>query len=134
MHNLIIWVRHLRNVVAFKFGSRTTVLVLMLLGIWVATRSMDVPIDQILSDKLIHIIVFFGFALLMDLAISRHPFWLWKGMPLLVYGILIEIMQFYAPDREFSFLDIVANLIGIMLYFMVKMLLIWFDSMSIEKH
>jgi VanZ family protein len=107
---------------------RTVVITLMVLGIWVATIKLEIPPGVSISDKLIHILVFFGFALLLDLAISRQPFWLWKGLPLLFYGIGIEVLQYFTPFRSFSILDMVADFSGIFLYFMVKALIIYFDS------
>lgn len=133
MHNLINWVRHLRRIAAFKVSTRTIILILMLLGVWVATRTLQLDLDHYLSDKVIHIFVFFGFALLMDLATSREPFWLWKGMPLLVYGGMIEIVQYFTPDRTFSIMDILADALGILLYFILKMGLVWLDARLILK-
>ena len=128
MHELILWVRRLRGIPFFKVSTRTLVIFLMIAGAWVATRTLDFPETMELNDKVIHIIVFFGFALLMDLAISRHPFWLWKGLPLLIYGAMIEIMQYFSPERSFSFLDWMADFSGILLYFLLKLFLLWVES------
>ena len=104
LHRLILFVRHLRNIVFFKNSIRFLVVFLMLAGIWVATRELDIPPEYELNDKLIHALVFFGFAVLVDLSSSRKPFWLWKGLPLLVYGACVEIMQYFTPERSFSML------------------------------
>lgn len=128
IHTLIIWVRHLRKIAAFKVSTRTAVIILMLIGSWVATINLDIPVEDMLGDKLIHIIVFFGFAFLMDLSTSKEPFWLWKVLPLFMYGVFVEIIQYFTPDRTFSLLDMVADLTGIVLYFCLKFILIWFDS------
>jgi len=133
MHKLILWVRQLRAVPFFKVSTRTVVIFLMLSGAWVATRTLDFPETLELNDKVIHLVVFFGFAVLMDLAVSRHPFWLWKGLPLLMYGAMIEIMQYFSPDRLFSILDWLADFAGILLYFILKVLLVWVDSKRIRK-
>ena len=101
---------------------------LTVLGTWVATKELDFPPSMELNDKLIHIVVFFGFAFLMDLAIAYHPFWLWKGLPLLMYGLIIEIMQYYSPGRTFSLFDLFADFLGIMLFFAAKMLVVWLAS------
>ncbi|MEE9310459.1 MAG: VanZ family protein [Cocleimonas sp.] len=128
MHKLILWVRQLRGIPFFKVSTRTVVIALMVAGAWVATRTLEFPPDLSINDKLIHAVVFFGFAVLMDLAISRHPFWLWKGLPLLIYGAIIEIMQYFSPDRSFSVLDWLADFSGILLYFILKVFLVWLDS------
>lgn len=124
LHRLILFVRHLRGVVVFKNSIRFFVVFLMLAGAWVATRELDISPEYELNDKLIHVIVFFGFAVLVDLSSSRKPFWLWKGLPLLIYGMCIEIMQYFTPERSFSMLDWGADLAGIALYFVIKKILV----------
>jgi len=128
MHKLILWVRHLRQIAVFKFSTRTIVLTLMLLGVWVATVKLDFPSGISINDKLIHVVVFFGFAFLMDLTSSRHPFWLWKGLPLLLYGAGIEVLQYFTPFRSFSILDLAADFFGILLYFFIKIIVVFYDS------
>lgn len=133
MHKLILWVRSLRKNDLFRISARAFVVFLMVLGAWVATRRLEFPPGISLNDKLIHAIVFFGFALLMDLVSSRHPFWLWKGLPLLIYGLGIEIMQYFSPDRTFSLLDLLADFSGILLYFILKITILWFDSKRVGE-
>jgi VanZ family protein len=128
MHKLILWVRQLRGVPSFKISTRILVIVLMIAGAWVATITLDFPETIDINDYLKHFIVFFGFAFLLDLAISRHPFWLWKGLPLLIYGAMIEIMQYFSPERSFSILDWLADFSGILLYFLIKLFLLWLES------
>lgn len=128
MHKIILWVRQLRGVPSFRISTRTLVVALMIAGAWVATRTLDFPDTFEVNDKVQHLVVFFGFAVLMDLVTSRHPFWLWKGLPLLIYGAIIEIMQYFSPDRTFSILDWIADFSGILLYFIVKSVFLWADS------
>ena len=125
MQQLVLLVRKLRSIALFKVSTRTVVITLMLLGIWVATKKLEFPPDVNVNDKLIHIVVFFGFAVLVDLSSSRKPFWLWKGLPLLVYGVGIEVMQYFTPFRSFSIMDMAADLAGILLYFLLKILVLF---------
>ena len=120
--------RHLRRIAAFKVSARVVVLTLMILGAWVATIHLEFPPDVSVNDKLIHVVVFFCFALLMDLATSRNPFWLWKGLPLLIYGGGIEIAQYFTEFRSFSIADWFADFSGILLYFMIKSTIVFFDK------
>lgn len=131
MRGIILWVRHLRHVPAFSGAIRALVIFLLVFGAWVATRKLEFPSGISMNDKLIHLIVFFGFALLMDLATSRHPFWLWKGLPLIFYGALIEVMQYFSPDRTFSLLDLAADFSGIVLYYMAKLIILWISSIKL---
>ena len=128
MHRLILLVRELRHVQLFKNSVRFLVVFLMVVGAWVATRELDIPPAYSVNDKIIHATVFFGFALLVDLSTSRKPFWFWKGVPLLVYGACIEIMQYYTPERSFSLLDWLADFSGILLYFVLKRIFVWIDQ------
>lgn len=120
--------RQLRRIAVFKVSTRMIVIFLMVLGAWVATKKLNIPPTLALNDKAIHVIVFFGFSVLMDLVTARHPYWLWKGLPLALYGLMIEVLQYFSPDRTFSLLDWVADVFGILLYFMVKSTVLWLDS------
>jgi VanZ family protein len=126
MFHIVSWVRELRRVQWFSVSIKLLVIFLMMLGMWVATRKLDFPSGMEINDKVIHVFVFFSFALLMDLTSSRKPFWLWKGLPLLGYGLLIEVMQYFSPNRSFSLLDFFADFFGIFLYFFLKCLLYLF--------
>lgn len=124
IQQVVFLVRQLRHIVAFKVTVRVMVITLMLLGVWVATKKLDFPSGVSVNDKLIHILVFFGFAFLMDLASARKPFWLWKGLPLLVYGVGIEVLQYFTPFRSFSVMDMVADCGGILVYFLLKLFIL----------
>lgn len=74
-------------------------------------------------DKLVHALVFCGFAFLLDIATHRS-FWFWKLPLLLGYGASIEILQALTPWRSFSYADFTADALGVLLYWVVwKMLL-----------
>lgn len=117
---MILFARHLRKVTFFRVSIRFLVVFLLLTGMWVATRELNLSSDYELNDKLIHGVVFFGFSILVDLSSRRQPFWLWKGLPLLLYGMVIEIMQYFTPERNFSLVDWWADVLGILLYFLLK--------------
>ena len=79
----------------------------------------DVGIFQI--DKVVH---FFIFGVLMVLSCyGLHRLFVLKGFPsrpLLIagvysvaFGMMIEVIQRFVPGRNFSFLDVVANTIGV---------------------
>lgn len=133
MHHLITFVRHLRHIAAFEITTRALVIILMVLGAWVATQHLEFPEKLSINDKVIHAVVFFGFALLMDLAIDRHPFWLWKGLPLLIYGAVIEILQYFSPDRTCSLGDWLADFSGVFLYYFLKISMVWWDMKNSSK-
>ncbi|MGB1309923.1 MAG: VanZ family protein [Leucothrix sp.] len=118
-----VWVRYLRKIKIVKYTVFAFLLILMLVGARVATIPLQFPEALQLNDKLIHVVVFFGFAFITDLVSSREPFWLWKALPLITYGFGIEVLQYFTPDRSFSLLDGVADAMGVLLYWSVKQVL-----------
>ena len=91
---------------------------------------LQFPESLQLNDKVIHIAVFFGFAVLVDLVSSREPFWFWKAMPLVIYGVGVEVLQYFSPDRSFSMFDALADVAGVLLYWLCKRILQYFDEKS----
>lgn len=123
IHKLVVWVRYLRRIKIVKYSVFVFLLLLMLLGVRVATMPLNFPESLQLNDKVIHAIVFFGFAFILDVVTSREPFWLWKASPLIIYGFGIEVLQYFSPDRSFSLLDAVADAVGVLLYWSLKQVL-----------
>jgi len=122
MQQLYYLFGELRKVYLFRLCIQLIVIVLMILGTWVATKTLSFPPGVSINDKAIHIIVFFGFSVLMDVSIIKSPFWLWKGLPLLAYGLFIEVLQYFTPFRMFSLADVIADLFGVLIYIMMRQL------------
>lgn len=123
VHRLIVWVRYLRRIKPVKYGFFGLLLLLMLVGLKVATIPLAFPEQLQLNDKVIHVVVFFGFAVLVDLVSAREPFWFWKALPLILYGVGIEVVQHFIPERNFSMLDALADAVGVLLYWVSKRML-----------
>lgn len=68
------------------------------------------------SDKLVHALAFLTLALLADSAFPRQAFLLPKALPLLAYGLLLEILQAALGTRIGSLADGLANGAGLLLY------------------
>ena len=86
------------------------------------------PIDyQIISfafiDKLEHLSAFLVLAFLMDFAFPAAPWNRQKFFLLLCYGLLLEIVQYFMPFREFSLWDLAADALGLLSYPLVTPLL-----------
>ena len=64
-------------------------------------------------DKLSHSIAFAALALSAALGWPEKDFVRSVLLPLLLLGILIEVMQYFIPGREFSLLDMLADAVGI---------------------
>lgn len=116
----VVWVRYLRRIKYVKYGFFAALILLMLAGVKVATMPLNFPESLNVSDKAIHFLVFFGFALIIDAISSREPFWLWKGVPLAAYGVGIEVLQYFSPDRSFSLMDALADVAGVAVYWLLK--------------
>ncbi|RVU85425.1 VanZ family protein [Leucothrix sargassi] len=121
----IAYARYLRGIQYVKYGFFVALVFLMGAGLKVATVPLMFPESLDVSDKTIHLVVFFGFAFLADIVSSREPFWLWKALPVALYGIGVEVLQLFSPDRSFSVADIAADLAGILLYWFCKQLVYW---------
>ena len=118
----IVWVRYLRRIKVVKYGFFATLLLLMIVGLRVATMPLNFPESLNVSDKFVHFFVFFCFTFLTDIVSSREPFWLWKALPLAVYGFGVEVLQYFSSDRSFSLMDALADFSGILLYWIIKQL------------
>jgi VanZ family protein len=86
---------------------------------WLAFTSVSVRPAQLTSDKFNHALAFFVLAFLVDNAFPRMRFLCVKIWPLLAYGIAIEIIQRYV-SRDSSWLDLVADGVGIALYWLPR--------------
>ncbi len=76
-------------------------------------------IQQSVNDKLGHILAFLVLAFLAHASWPELKFSWRQIIPLLGYGMAIEITQYFIPNRYFSLLDIAADLAGIGLYILL---------------
>ena len=103
-----------------RIASSILLLILLPLSLWVALMPLDHYVFTItFSDKVLHFVVFFGFALLADIALINKSFWSWYGLPLIAYGALIEILQSFTPYRSFSTWDWLADLMGVVIVYLI---------------
>jgi len=103
--------------------SRTSVLIFrvllvlsLLLITYLVTTELNHPIMTSMNDKLGHILTFVILAFLLDYSFPANSFNLSKIFPLLVYGMLIEVIQYFLPHRTFSLLDMLADCSGLVIY------------------
>ncbi len=86
-----------------------TLLTIMYLA---TTTNTQLAVVQSMWDKANHFAAFFTLYILLSLAFKDLAI-AYKISLLLGFGMLIEIVQYFIPGREFSFLDVVADSIGI---------------------
>ena len=88
----------------------------LLLITYLATTEMEHPVMTSINDKAGHILAFICLAFLVDFSFPDSRFDFLKILPLLAYGLLIEVIQYFLPHRMFSVLDILADSGGVMIY------------------
>ncbi|GBE36855.1 vanZ like family protein [bacterium BMS3Bbin07] len=73
------------------------------------------------SDKFAHFVAYFITASLCYCAFKREKlsFLVFLGVAVFLYGITIEIIQYFLPYRDFSVGDIIANASGIASFFVI---------------
>jgi hypothetical protein len=69
-----------------------------------------------INDKVAHFAAFYVFALLLDFSFPDCRFDWRKALPLLLYGLLIEIIQLNLAYRHFSLFDLLADAVGLLVY------------------
>lgn len=81
------------------------------------------PTAGLIHSKLKHAISFFVLACMMDrFVFPTNAFRLWKPASLLGFGVLIEVLQWFTEYRTFSILDVAADCVGILAYYLVSAL------------
>ncbi len=88
---------------------------------YLALSSSDMVLAVPGWDKAKHVMAFVVLALLLDYSLpDRAPAWhtvnLAKWLFLVAYGVGIETVQWYLELRSTEWLDVLADLIGVMLY------------------
>ena len=97
---------------------RVILVFLLLLINYLVTTELEHPIMTSVNDKIGHIFAFVVLAFLLDFSFPTSNFNLSKILPLLAYGMLIEITQYFLPHRMSSLLDMLADAGGLVIYAM----------------
>ena len=77
----------------------------------------DIGLPELLSDKVVHILVF---TILTIWVCGQIVSFINVLLYISFYGIIIECIQYFSPYRTYELLDIVANEIGIILGFVIS--------------
>ena len=91
---------------------------------YLAFTPLDIPVASGLNDKVSHIAAFLCLALLTDFSWPESPWNRTKFLSLMSYGLLIEIVQAFLPNRFFSLWDLAADALGLVSYALVLPLLL----------
>lgn len=100
------------NIIVFRISLAAAVSGILILAI----TPLQYPVISGINDKLNHIVAFFVLSLLADLSFPEKNFFPAIFLPLMGYGLTIEIIQHVLPYRMFSLFDVAADTLGIGLY------------------
>ena len=84
-------------------------------------------------DKLNHLAAFFVLAVLTEYAFPTLTDVALKLLPLLGFGMLIEVLQYWVGYRYFEWLDVVADLAGLLLFLFARKTLRRYVDPVIQK-
>lgn len=101
-----------RQVQLFRFLLATLFVAIS----YLAFTPLRVPVIEHVWDKLDHFAAFFVLALVADFSFPDRGYGVAKILPLLGYGILIEVVQHHLPYRQFDLFDVLADAVGLSIY------------------
>ena len=81
---------------------------------FLATTTIHIEVVESVWDKANHFVAFFTLYILLSLAYKKLSLKVKVGL-LILFGIQIELVQSFIPQRYFSPLDVVADTIGILI-------------------
>jgi len=105
-----------RHTFPFRIVLIVYLLVISVLAFIPVTHTPDLNV----SDKAQHLVAFLVLTFCADFAFPNLRCRLGLLAALIAYGVFMELIQFTLPTREFSWLDIVADGLGILLYKLVR--------------
>jgi len=104
---------------AVTIASRTS-LVIAIIAITFLATSPAPPVSFSLWDKLNHFIAFFTLALLADYSFPKTGWRKPEFLYLFIYGVSLEIMQWFTKYRFLDYADVIANGIGLVSYIAIR--------------
>lgn len=99
---------------------RVALLVNLVAISWLAFTGAKLVVPDMFSDKINHFAAFFVLSYCLDRGFPEHRFLLYKVLPLMGYGLAIELVQSRLPHREFSLLDLGADGFAIFIYWLLR--------------
>jgi len=98
---------------------------------YLATTTQEIEVIQDSWDKANHFVAFFSLYFLLSFGYLRFSV-LKKIILLLIFAIQIEVVQYFIPGRDFSLLDIFADMIGMGIGYIIT--IICFYKIGIDKN
>ena len=103
-----------------SLAARVMLVIAVASILWLALTP-NPPSSQLFDfDKLNHSVAFFVLAGLMEYAFPNLASWAIKLLPLVAFGLAIEMLQFWIGYRYFEWMDLVADGVGLLLFWIVR--------------
>ena len=99
---------------------RVVFYILLSLSSYLSLQPIHTPDSPLFWDKLWHTITHFTLFVFLDRGFSPNKHLAVKALALLIYGLIIEVIQRFLPYRTFSLRDLAANILGLVLYFLIR--------------
>ena len=107
--------RNIKNPILLKILISFQLIMMTFLSL----KSQHDTIQVSLNDKLLHFMAYSTLTLWLYLLFSSKTILIKSLFLLFLYGLFIEFLQYFIPNRYFSVMDILANLLGIFVTTMV---------------
>lgn len=108
----------MRLIFNFFWRNKALFYLAMVLGCVVAFSPAEAGLQPKLNDKFLHFVGFVLMGWLCHLAHPRGAYW-YQILGLAMFGMGVELVQAYLPYRTFSWLDWVADLSGLLAYYVL---------------
>lgn len=83
------------------------------------------------ADKIAHFVLFFILAATMHLAFAPR---VWLGLMLLFgYGLVIEWIQYHIPGRGAELMDLIADMLGAVSFYLLLFFLRYFFRLRLRR-
>jgi len=107
-----------------QMGARLILGLSLLITTYMALIPLPSLVQESINDKLGHVLLFIFLGFLAHASWGNRPF-NWKhALFLFTYGAMLECLQYFSPSRYFSWLDMVANGMGILIYWLIAFFLL----------
>lgn len=103
-----------------KMAFKTAFFIILALSAYLSLTPVQHPVITTLWDKLNHFLGYFLLYATLDLGFATAEKLAAKVLLVLGYSLLLEIIQHFVPNRDFSLLDMLANGLGILLYLALR--------------
>lgn len=108
------------NTIGFRLLLALSIIIIT----WMAITPIPEGLQSSVNDKVGHLLAFLYLSFMTHASWSKDTFSWRLRLPLIGYGIFLEVAQYFVPERQFSVADIVADAAGVYLYLLLLPLVV----------